>query len=457
MDVENEVGGVSRRDEIRSSPQRVLVPITNVGGVRATGASSAKKRPWNSKREGIILRDIVDEVLLTRESSRGRANLPQELGTIDLEWKLSKDRRAITDEQWLMIANESQARGLEEHFCSVKYLKKDKVREALDSLGVARAETGGSRTNTLSGATIDMLAEMCPALETSRQNLLRYHGAVRKELTRLFERTEEISEQIEMMDAIVTEDAGETGNNLYRELLDLRSRGDSIDVKAVDDEDLRSFYGIVNALIEKVLHRNGAELWVRDAYAEQASAGTLVIANASQTVVAAANAEDLLQLVELDESGGAVPAKKTRRTPGKGTAASDVEEKHALGIMWLRTAIKRLISSAQDIAKHGQDLIMNHKVKIRPKVSWFCVWHDGESKTDAGSVWTRDGGVLLALHRLFAGLPVRKEHKRVISIYASVSKILGGEPLSMQDVTANERSDDDGAPATVGVRRSRTT
>ena len=56
-----------------STTRPVLANVANVVAGSAPEATAVKPRSWNHKREGLILRQVVEEVLLTRESSRGRA------------------------------------------------------------------------------------------------------------------------------------------------------------------------------------------------------------------------------------------------------------------------------------------------------------------------------------------------------------------------------------------------
>ena len=432
----------------------VLANVANVVAGSAPEATAVKPRSWNHKREGLILTQIVEEVLLTRESSRGRALAPNELSEGDLAWRRSSERRRITNAQWEKIVAKCKAKGFAEHHASAQFLRANKMTKIFDDLGIERSLRAWPRRAELSVKTLEMMHEMCPSAQDKEEQRKRAIARANSALQALLLREEVMEDEFEMAQDLALDELGEWGQAAFAAVNELRKDADKLDLELVDREGLRGLYQDMSALRDNILKACGASSWVRDAYEELASTSHSSPSQPSQSsssrpsqVDSCANDRD--DAVDTDE-----PQKKMRRTLGKGTGSDDAKVNHDCAIRWLRSRLERVARTAKEVSEIGMKLIRS-RTRQMPQMSWFCVWHDGTSKTDDGSVWTRDGGVLLALHRWFAGLEVLQQHRGIIKVYVAVSKILRGEDLSMQDITSGARSGATHAPTI--VRRSHTT
>ena len=143
----------------------VLANVANVVAGSAPEAAAVKPRSWNHKREGLLLTQIVEEVLLTRESSRGQALAPNELSEGDLAWRRSSERRRITNEQWEKIVAKCKAKGFAEHHASAQFLRANKMTKIFDDLGIEKSLRAGPRRAELSAKTLEMMKDMCPSAQ----------------------------------------------------------------------------------------------------------------------------------------------------------------------------------------------------------------------------------------------------------------------------------------------------
>ena len=437
-----------------STTRPVLANVANVVAGSAPEATAVKPRSWNHKREGLILRQVVEEVLLTRESSRGRALAPNELSEEDLAWRRSSERRRITDAQWKQIVAKCKAKGFAEHHASAQFLKANKMTKIFDDLGIEKSLRAGSRPAELSVKTLEMFREMCPSTQDKEEQRKRALVRANCALEALIHREEDMENEFEVAQDVELDELGEWGQAAFAALNELRKDADKLDLELVDRERLRGLYQAMSALRDNILKACGASSWVRSAYEELASTHHSSPSQPSQSSSGRPSqgdpcANDRDDAVDTDE-----PQKKKRRTLGKGAGSDDAKVNHDCAVRWLRSRLERIARTTKEVSEIGMKLIRSHTRQM-PQLSWFCVWHDGTSKTDDGSVWTRDGGVLLALHRWFAGLEVLQQHRGIIKVYVAVSKILRGEDLSMQDIASGARSGTTHAPTI--VRRSHTT
>ena len=138
-----------------------LADVTNDAGPACPGPAKGVKQRWNDKREGVALREVLAEVLLTPKSAQGR-ELPEALWTPEQRaWRASADRRVMTDDQWRLVVEKASKKGIRSHHLDRAFLQ-PWVRDGLTKLGVARKLGGGSGgRKKLTATTVNILESMC--------------------------------------------------------------------------------------------------------------------------------------------------------------------------------------------------------------------------------------------------------------------------------------------------------
>ena len=368
-----------------STTRPVLANVANVVAGSAPEATAVKPRSWNHKREGLILRQVVEEVLLTRESSRGRALAPNELSEEDLAWRRSSERRRITDAQWKQIVAKCKAKGFAEHHASAQFLKANKMTKIFDDLGIEKSLRAGSRPAELSVKALEMLLKMCPSAQDKEEQRKRALVRANCALEALIHREEDMENEFEIAQDVELDELGEWGQAAFAALNELRKDADKLDLELVDRERLRGLYQAMSALRDNILKACGASSWVRSAYEELASTHHSSPSQPSQSSSGRPSqgdscANDRDDAVDTDE-----PQKKKRRTLGKGAGSDDAKVNHDCAVRWLRSRLERIARTTKEVSEIGMKLIRS-RTRQMPQLSWFCVWHDGTSKRCALSI-----------------------------------------------------------------------
>ena len=423
-----------------------LEDVTNAAASSSRSKETTKAVRWSTKTDSVILNKVLEEEILKPpayfEPQTTRGNTRAERDVFRTSSERRNDARAKMD----VIAKKVMDLGVHKDLCSGKSFA-DRVTSHLSKLGVDGL-TPGSSLMAFPSEAREIVERMCVnhVQETDLQ--------VEREV--IFQnQVEEIETAVDACMEGLTNRYSESmvdfsawSEAAHGELKEIFSRAQRVEIPSGCEERARELLVRISQDKKTLLRSNVAESWVKEVYVESASSGDMIdLFTETRSNVQVVPETPMFESIpnegdDFDEDTEP-PRKQQRLTPTNTLGVADAflndDEKHRIGIRWLRNQKNRIIALCKRLQETAERTLNRAKIKELPRVAWCMIWHDGKVAASESDVWTKDDGFALAYFKYYENVKLSLRESKMVKTFMMFQRIVMGERASFD--TCVDRSD----------------